>query len=319
MMASAIEVFRQGMDARSEEYSELLPKHVDVGKFKKTAVTAVVRNPALLQADQKSLFFAIREAAALGLDIGGIQGEGYLIVRHGKGGKQVQFQPGYRGLIKLARNSGEISTIDAGIIYENDYVDYQRGTDPKFSVTPNWKDPGEPVGAFACAVMKDGGYQFKVMSKAEVERIRKRSGSPDRGPWATDWEAMATKTAIRQLVKLLPFSSSDERTAKAIDLEEDEYEAQEPQDVTPQAKALPKPEPKKRAPKPKKVEKAAEALDQLAEEVEEQPEPPKDDTPPPAGPDDYDPETGEVLDGEVMDDGDDIPFDVDDDGEEEFN
>lgn len=311
-MANAVEVFRQGMEARESEYRELLPEQVNVRKFTKTAVTAVVRNPGLLQADQKSLFFAIREAAALGLDIGGIQGEGYLIVRNSRNGKQVQFQPGYRGLIKLARNSGEISTIDAGIIYENDHVLYQRGTEPKFSVTPNWKDPGEPVGAFACAVMKDGGYQFKVMSKAEVEKIRKRSGSPDRGPWATDWEAMATKTAIRQLVKLLPFSASDERTAKAIDLEEDEYETQPEKDVTPEKKALPAPAKKTRK---KKVEDVKSELDALADEVEAQDVPPPEedatqDDAPPANETDYDPDTGEILDGEVMGDADEIPFDL---------
>lgn len=247
-----IEVFKGTMELKREDYASLLPKHVTFDRFMRTAVTAVARDPSLLQADKASLFFAVREAASCGLEISGINGEGYLVTRNDRkrNTRIVQFMPGYKGLIKLARQSGEISTIDAGVLYENDEIEYQRGTDPKFTVVPNWKDPGEPIGAFAVAVFKDGTYQCKVMSVREIEEIRKRGGGGGKfGPWVTDWGAMATKTAIKQLCKLLPMSLTDERMSKAMDVDD----GAEEEDI----KALSAPSRRGRKPKEKEEEQVA--------------------------------------------------------------
>jgi len=247
-----IEVFKGTMELKREDYASLLPKHVTFDRFMRTAVTAVARDPSLLQADKASLFFAVREAASCGLEISGINGEGYLVTRNDRkrNTRIVQFMPGYKGLIKLARQSNEISTIDAGVLYENDEIEYQRGTDPKFTVVPNWKDPGEPIGAFAVAVFKDGTYQCKVMSVREIEEIRKRGGGGGKfGPWVTDWGAMATKTAIKQLCKLLPMSLTDERMSKAMDVDD----GAEEEDI----KALSAPSRRGLRPKEKEEERAA--------------------------------------------------------------
>ncbi|WP_456400610.1 recombinase RecT [Mesoaciditoga sp.] len=62
-----------------------------------------------------------------------------------------------------------------------------------------------------------------VMSKGDVEKIRKRSKSPNFGPWVTDYDAMARKAAIKQLCKYLPISveiqkaiAADETTKRGI-------------------------------------------------------------------------------------------------------
>jgi recombination protein RecT len=59
---------------------------------------------------------------------------------------------------------------------------------------------------YAVAKLKDGGVQFDVMSRAEVDGIRARSKSADNGPWVTDYAAMALKTVVRRLFKFLPVS-----------------------------------------------------------------------------------------------------------------
>ncbi len=56
------------------------------------------------------------------------------------------------------------------------------------------------------AKLKDGGTQFEVMSRAEVDAIRARSKAGRSGPWVTDYQAMAQKTVIRRLFKYLPVS-----------------------------------------------------------------------------------------------------------------
>jgi hypothetical protein len=69
----------------------------------------------------------------------------------------------------------------------------------------------------AVAKLRDGGRQFDVMTKAEVDAIRKRSLSGGNGPWVTDYEEMAKKTVIRRLFKMLPVSVEMQR---AVSLDE---------------------------------------------------------------------------------------------------
>jgi hypothetical protein len=53
---------------------------------------------------------------------------------------------------------------------------------------------------------KDGSADFDFMSKEEIDAIRKRSQSPNAGPWQTDYTEMAKKTVIKRLLKLADLS-----------------------------------------------------------------------------------------------------------------
>jgi recombination protein RecT len=77
------------------------------------------------------------------------------------------------------------------------------------------------------------------MSVEDVEKIRKRSKAADNGPWVTDWEAMAKKTAIKQLCKYLPLSievqrglAADETTKKVDETIEQPAEILDQPDTT---------------------------------------------------------------------------------------
>ncbi len=54
--------------------------------------------------------------------------------------------------------------------------------------------------------MKGGEKQSAVMTLAEVEAIKKRSKSGGSGPWVSDFDEMAKKTAIRRHSKRLTLS-----------------------------------------------------------------------------------------------------------------
>ncbi|MDD9866687.1 MAG: recombinase RecT, partial [Verrucomicrobiales bacterium] len=199
-------------------YGELLPEGVAPERFVRSVVTAVTADPSLLNCNRKSLFFAIRKAAQLGLDCSGVNGEGWLVQVNKKGQqeKNVEYWIGYRGHIKLARQSGEISSFECEIIHENDHVVYKGGITPIFEVEFNWKDPGEPVAVYAVARFKDGGHQLKVIGKAELTEIKTRAiGNRKFTPWNTDEPAMWRKTALHRLCSLLPTSAVDLRVIDA--------------------------------------------------------------------------------------------------------
>ena len=70
---------------------------------------------------------------------------------------------------------------------------------------------------YAVAQLKGGGVQFEVMSRAEIEEVRKTSKAGQSGPWSSHWEEMAKKTVIRRLFKYLPVSIEAVRAEEPID------------------------------------------------------------------------------------------------------
>lgn len=184
-----------------------LPKHVDIDRFNRVAITAIQQNPGLLDADRRSLFAACMTAAQLGLVTDGVLGQAYLVPYKGK----VQLIPGYRGLLTLARQSGEIASIDVDTIHEKDEVEFVLGDESRLVVKPKFGDRGDIIGAFAVATFKDGSKQRAVMTKDEIEVIRKRSPSGNSPAWKDNFGEMAKKTVFRRLAKMLPLSTEAQK------------------------------------------------------------------------------------------------------------
>jgi len=89
---------------------------------------------------------------------------------------------------------------------------------------PALENRGEPYCYYAIAKLKDGGFSYLVMSIQDVEKFRKRSKSPDSGPWVTDYDAMAKKTVIKQLAKYLPLSTEIQTQIVQDEVTKKEYE-----------------------------------------------------------------------------------------------
>lgn len=178
-----------------------LPRHLTVERLTRIALTTIRTTPRLLECSQESLLAAVMQAAQLGLEPG-LLGQCYFVPFGGR----VQFIIGYKGLIDLARRSGEIASIAAGAIYSNDKFRYRKGFDEVLEHEPNFQDRGELCGFYAYALTKDGGRFAEVMTLQDIQKIRKRSKAGDNGPWVTDFEEMGKKTVVRRLAKYLPLS-----------------------------------------------------------------------------------------------------------------
>jgi recombination protein RecT len=182
-----------------------LPKHMNADRMARIALTIIRKNKNLADCNPISLFGAIIQASQLGLEVGI---HAHLVPFYNKQTKQkeVQMIPDYRGLMHLARNSGEISLITAQVVYSNDPFDYKFGTNAFLNHKPSNNERGNLIGAYAIAQYKDGPVQFEYMTKNDIDLIKNRSKAKDDGPWITDYPAMAKKTVIRMLCKLLPVS-----------------------------------------------------------------------------------------------------------------
>jgi recombination protein RecT len=183
---------------------------LDPERFARVALTVVRQNSDLMTCRPESLLGALMTSAQLGLEPGPL-GEAYLVPY----GDQVTFIPGYRGLIKLAWNSGQLRSISARVVYEADEFHYSYGLHPDLVHQPARGDRGGVTEVYAAATLLDGGAEFEVMDVAAVEAIRARSRAAKKGPWVSDWDAMARKTAVRQLARWLPMAATLHRAIAA--------------------------------------------------------------------------------------------------------
>lgn len=233
---------RDELEMIRTQIEEVLPTHIDPDRFLRVVTAAVLRSPDLLKADRLSLLRAVHESAQLGLEPTGLLGSAYLIPYNVKGKPMVQLIPGYRGLIDLARRSGEIESIYAHVVHERDVFAIRQGTDPGIDHQPfvppatdpakdiEGHDPGKIIGAYMVAVLRDRSgmpsvRQIEWMTYAEIEAVRKRSRAGHTGPWVSDWPEMARKTVVRRGAKYLPLTPEAER---AFSLDERAEHAADP-------------------------------------------------------------------------------------------
>lgn len=191
----------QLIEQMKPEIARALPRHLNPDRMARIATTVLRQTPALARCTPESFLGALMTASQLGLEPGPT-GDAYLVPF----GNVCTFIPGYRGLIKLARNSGQLVDIWAEVVCENDAFTYKLGLHRDLIHEPAPEPRGKITHVYAAAKLKDGGTPFVVMTTAEVEAIRARSKAGRNSPWVSDWSAMACKTAVKQLAKWLPLS-----------------------------------------------------------------------------------------------------------------
>jgi len=225
-------------DAMKRQIAAALPRNITPERLTRVVLSAVQRTPKLLECEPKSFLSCVMACAALGLEPDGLLGQAYLIPF----GKTCTLVPGYQGLMKLARQSGEIASIDAHPVRHGDLFEYRYGADPSIKHVPaerpftvlggvaNWDEswrPGPITHFYAVAKMRDGSVAFVVMPTWEVDQIRDGSQGYQsalkydlNSPWTTDYDRMGCKTAIRRLCKYLPASVEDNRIHQAVAIDE---------------------------------------------------------------------------------------------------
>ena len=225
-------------EANKGTLQALLPKHFDPERMLKLAVGALRTTPKLAQASNASLLGAIVTCAQLGLEPNTPLGHAYLLPfdkREKRNGEWVTVETqvtviiGYKGMIDLARRSGQIVSIAAHEVCEGDDFRFAYGLDEELVHRPALKNRGAVVGFYAVAKLAGGGYCFEFMSTDEVNHIRDAAAQKNRakkdgsgnyiitGPWQDNYVEMGRKTALRRVFKYLPISIENLAFADAID------------------------------------------------------------------------------------------------------
>ena len=221
-------------DAVRAQIARALPQHMTPDRFLRVATTTLLRVPKLAECDQASFMQAMLDCSSLGLEPDGRRC--HLIPY----GKTCQLIIDYKGLIELAKRSGEVISWKAETVKEKDSFAWSNGA---ITHGIEWReDRGKLQCVYSVVKLANGETDTEVMTLAEIESIRKRSKASGAGPWVTDFEEMAKKTVIRRHSKRLTLSPE---FADALDKDADRIEEKP---VTGRvvefiAPALPEPEP----------------------------------------------------------------------------
>lgn len=197
------------------EIQRALPKHMDADRIARIALTAVRNTPKLLDCDQMSFIAALMQSAQLGVEPNTGLGQAYLIPYGGK----VQFQLGYKGLIDLAVRSGQYKAIYAHEVYKNDEFHYAYGLHKDLVHVPASKPDGEAIGYYAVYHLQNGGYDFVYWTRERIDQHSKKfSQAVQKGwtsPWKTNYDAMAKKTVLKEVLKYAPKSIEMQKVVDA--------------------------------------------------------------------------------------------------------
>ena len=271
-------VFKKNIQALLDAKELPLPSNVSAETFKNAAIVAVQDNPMIHSCSQDSVFKAIRTLAAAGLVPDGR--EAALVTFKTKSGDDwvnvCQAIPMVFGLIKMVRRSNEVADIRAHIVYQNEVdqgrFEYTVGDKEALRHEPIlFGEKGQPVAAYAIAVLKSGGIVREFMSAGEIDTVRRASSAQKLykkgerpttseapiGIWKDWWAEMWKKTVIRRLCKRLDMSSEDMRRVMV------EQDQESIRDITPTEES----------PLQRKVREAREAAAQPAQDKPAAPEP----------------------------------------------
>jgi recombination protein RecT len=193
------------------QINRALPTHLTGDRMTRLALTAVQKTPDLATCSQVSFAGALLTAAAMGLEPNTPAGEAYLVPYKGEATLIV----GYRGYVKLWWQHPLAASLRAEAVYDADDFDYAYGTGAFLRHKPARRDKqaGDPVVFYAHATLTTGAEAFVVLTPDEVFALRGKAGA--NGGIADPQHWMSKKTAIRQLVKMLPTSPNLARAADA--------------------------------------------------------------------------------------------------------
>lgn len=210
------------------QFKTVLPQHISVEKFVRVAQTAILTNQSIANCERNSIYAACIKSAEHGLLPDGNEGS---IVPFGN---KAVFMPMIGGILKKIRNSGELSSITAQAIYENDFFDYGVNKEGEYiEFKPLlFGERGAMIGVFAMAITKDNASYVEVMTNEQINKVRESSRSKNSGPWKDWFEEMSKKTVIRRLAKRLPMSTDLESVVKDVDQYYDFKQVEEEKEYT---------------------------------------------------------------------------------------
>lgn len=202
-------------DTMQQNFRNILAENA--GAFMASIIELYQSDSSLQACDPNKVILEALKAATLKIPINKQLGFAYIIPYAGT----PTFQMGYKGYIQLAQRSGQYRYINADMVYEGESINYNRVTGMLEITGQATSD--KPIGYFAYFQLLNGFEKCVYWSKEKVtahaQRYSKAWKKQD-SPWHTNFDAMALKTVIRNIISKYGVMSIEFANAVANDTDE---------------------------------------------------------------------------------------------------
>jgi recombination protein RecT len=197
----------QVVDAAQSKFNTIAVSNSDLVKWeeeKQFAIQTLQGNQYLQKCVPHTIQNAIVNVASIGLTLNPARGYAYLVPEYSKanGGQECQLRISFKGLMKIATDSGQIEWVKADVVKANDKFSFNSAWElPEHTMNP-FAERGEPVGVYCVAKLTNGGQLTDVMNWAEVMKIK--ACAKTQMVWEKWPEEMAKKAVIKRAAKQWP-------------------------------------------------------------------------------------------------------------------
>lgn len=212
----------QGIAEAKQRFEILAGGHLNYGDEEIFAMQALTKNDYVFKvanSNPRSVQLAMVNVASTGLTLNPAHGYAYLVPRDGG----IVLDISYKGLIKIATDTGAILWARAECVHENDLFTYRGPAEAPEIKTDPFRDRGDIIGAYCIAKTRQGDILTEVMDRASIEKVRSastaymRGKQGSKGPWEDYFSEMCRKAVIKRARKTWPYSDGD-KLAMAVDI-----------------------------------------------------------------------------------------------------
>lgn len=197
-------------------------------QFVSSITSAVGLNPDLKECDYSSLLTAALQGQALKLNPSPQIGQFYMVPYRVDGKKTVQFQIGYKGYIQLAIRTNQYRKINVVEIKDGELISYDNiNEELKANIIEDDDEraKAQTIGYYAMFELINGFRKSIYWSKKKMEKHANKYSQAFRAKrgksfWEKDFDEMAKKTMIRQLISKWGVLSIEMETAIKSDMAE---------------------------------------------------------------------------------------------------
>lgn len=221
---------------QAPQYQQMIAQSISGQAAQKRFITGVISavnaNPKLQECSTDSILTAALTGEALGLTPSPQMGQYYIVPY----GRQAQFQLGYKGYIQLAQRTGQYKSLNVMTVHEGEYLGRDAVTgEPMFSWT---EDEDGPVIGYMAAMETVNGFRKNIywsrqkmlnyadkysaaFSSTAFQKLQNGEYSEDQArrltaPWYTNFDDMAQKTVLKQLLSKWGILSTEMVEAEAV-------------------------------------------------------------------------------------------------------
>ncbi|WLR54862.1 recombinase RecT [Mesobacillus subterraneus] len=177
---------------------------------------------ALQKAEPMSIISSAMVAASLDLPVDKNLGYAWIVPYSGK----AQFQLGYKGYIQLALRTGQYKSINVIEVREGELVKWNRLTE-EIELDLDAATSDKVIGYCGYFRLINGFEKSVYWTRDEITKHKNKFSKSDFG-WKKDWDAMAKKTVLRNMLSKWGILSVEMQK----DVTEDENTERELKDIT---------------------------------------------------------------------------------------